>query len=630
MYLMEINLMKNIPNSLNIIFHDFFNEFEEKLREIIASSVILSLTEPIVDLTISFSNIENPDEVKKFVATLNFPQNEIDSLRRLFDNPFQTSFSYGFEDKEIVFIQLEKTSPLLKASNNSGLKGLILHEILHSVQRQRGLEVRLKNSLVFSLDLFQELAAIIPSGSFNRDELVEFLKQISQVALLTLKDVYANVEMIKRGLCTPLLDFFLTELGFEENSPINPPIFHTPFKKGEISIKNLNEFAIAFNYTISLIPAWLPNMVLETDSIDYKRSRELKSFIFNSYYTNPSLITREMWHIENIFLTSFSFSKSFHLKWFGAIFNLALEYLLGEDFVFYHLSKAVELIEVIYDSLGLTERKGLAIIPILKAAYIHKKEYPAGIQQKNIDDLESMLKVYSIDQEELSELEENLEEIINDEEGHFGHFFEDLLHVTIMVLTRDFRREIMVGNLELLNDFSRTILTILQAINYLGDACNEKYYHMVRLTTKRLLRSENIFKQKKLALYLEVFTKQEIFSSEIDPSPFEVEELLFNYDFFEIPITNATTDLGMSFIQSAKAVLNRVAITDSDFPLLISQFINVLLVDKTLEQEEKDQLNMILVSSLIATAGVPFTMIQPVLEQFIGHANSNNDKEEKK
>lgn len=449
--------------------------------------------------------------------------------------------------------------------------------------------------------------------------MVEFLKQISQVALLTLKDVYANVEMIKRGLCAPLLDFFLTELGYEENALINPPVFHTPFKKGEIRIKNLDEFAKAFNYTISLIPAWLPNMVIETDSIDYKRSRELKSFIFNNYYTNPSLITREMWHIENIFLTSFSFSKSFHLKWFGAIFNLALEYLLGEDFVFYHLSKAVELIEAIYDSLGLAERKELAIIPILKAAYIHKKEYPAGIQQKNIEDLESMLKVYSIDKEEISELEESLEEIINNKDGHFGHFFENLLHVSIMVLTRDFRREIMVGNFGFLNDFSRAILTILQAINYLGDACDEKYYHTVRLNTKRLLRSGNIFKQKKLVLNLEVFTKQDIYSSEIDPSPFEVEELLFNYDFFEIPITNTTADLGISFIQSAKAVLNRVAITDPDFPLLTSQFINILLADKNLKQEETDQLNMILVSSLIATAGVPFTMIQPVLGEFIGH-----------
>ena len=397
-----------MPNSLKIITHDFFKEFEKYLKEIITSSVILSLIEPITDFTISFSDITNPEEVRSFIATINIPQSEINSLNGLFDNPFQTSFSYGYQDKEFVFIQLEKTSSLLLTTHKEGLKGLIIHEILHSIQRQRGLEVRLRDSLVFSLDLFQELASIMPPGSFKKEDLVNFLKQISQVALLTLKDLYVNVEMIKRDFSKSLTDFLSTELGFDEQDLITPPIFDSPFQKGKISITDLNEFAQAFNYTISLIPAWLPSMVLETSSIDYSRTRELKQFIFNKYYINPSMITREMWHIENIFLTSFSFSKNFHLKWFGAIFNLALEYLLGEDFVFYHLSKSAELIEKIYEPINMSERKTLAIVPILKAAYVHKKEYPAGIQQKNIEDLEARMENYSIDAEEISELEEIL------------------------------------------------------------------------------------------------------------------------------------------------------------------------------------------------------------------------------
>ena len=187
-----------------------------------------------------------------------------------------------------------------------------------------------------------------------------------------------------------------------------------------------------------------------------------------------------------------------------------------------------------------------------------------------------------------------------------------------MILTRDLRKQIMVGNMKILNDFGRVILSILQAINYLGDFCDDKYYHSVRLATKRLLRSGDIFKQKKLSLYLENITKQAIYNSEIDPSPLEVNELLFNFDFFEIPITNVTADLGMSFIQSTKTILNKVLITDPEFPLLTSQFIHIILTDKQLNQEISDQLNMILVSSLIATTGVPFTKIQNVLEHFLG------------
>ncbi|UCG00607.1 MAG: hypothetical protein JSW11_13430 [Candidatus Heimdallarchaeota archaeon] len=609
--------MINSGSSLNIVLLDFFKDIEDDLEEILASPMLKTLCEPIIQLTLIFSDIKNKAEVLSYMTKTDLPQEKIDDLKRFFADPFQTSFSYGYKDTEFVFIQLEKESPLLKSVHRNGLIGLIYHEILHSIQRQRGLEVRLRSSLVFSLDFFTNLASIMPPESFDQDELITFLKQISQIALFSLKDIFVNVEMMKRGLSNPLVDFYSVELRIEESEGITPPVLEIPFQKGEIKIKDLNEFAKAFNYTISLIPVWLPAMVLEENSIDYEPSRKLKHYIFNKYYINPSLITREMWHIENIFLTSFSFSKSFHVKWFGAIFNLALEYLLGEDFVFYHLSKAIELIEDIYQEQKDPERQNLAIVPILKASHVHKREYPAGIQQRNVDELEASMKRYAIDQEEISELEETLDEIKQTKDSHFGHFFENLLRVSIMILSRDFRQDVFQGHQTAIKNFGRTILTLLQAINYLGDQCDDKYYHDVRLTVKRLIRSDNVFKQKRLALHLEMITKEAIFVSDLEPSPVEVEELLYNFDFFEIPLNNKFVELGVSFIQNIKTVLKKVPFNDPEFPLLTSQFVSILLSDKDFSIEELDQMNIILVSSLIATTGVPFTSIQPVLENFV-------------
>ncbi|MFX1517861.1 MAG: hypothetical protein ACFFC6_16280, partial [Promethearchaeota archaeon] len=587
-----------------------------------------SLCERIRSLTLIFSDIKTTKEVISYITKMDLPQEKIGELKRFFEDPFQTSFSYGYKDKEFVFIRLEESCLLLESNHKNGLIGLILHEIFHSIQRQRGLEVRLKTSLVFSLEFFTELASIMPPESFDQDELVTFLTQVSQVALFALKDIYVNVEMMKRDLSTPLIDFYNVELRLEDSEKITPPVLEIPFQKGEIKIKDLNEFAKAFNYTISLIPVWLPTMVLEENSIDYDPSRKLKHHIFNKYYINPSLITREMWHFENIFLTSFSFSKSFHLKWFGAIFNLALEYLLGEDFVFYHLSKAIELIEDIYQGQKDPERQQIAIVPILKASHVHKREYPAGIQQKNVDELEAAMKHYTIEQEEIRELEETLDEIKETEDSHFGHFFENLLQLSIMFLAQDFRQDIFHGHQTPIRDFGRAILTLLQAINYLGDQCDEEYYHAVRLTVKRLLRSDNVFKQKQLALHLEIITKEEIFVSDLEPSPAEAEELLYNFDFFEIPLNNIYVDLGMSFLKNIKTVLKKVPFNDPDFPLLTSQFLHIILSDKKLSIEESDQINMILVSSLIATTGVPFTVIQPVLEHFVASSHSEPEDEE--
>ncbi|MFX0174155.1 MAG: hypothetical protein ACFE9L_19920, partial [Candidatus Hodarchaeota archaeon] len=388
--------MENLTLSPKIILLDFFKEIESDLEEILNSPMIHSFCEHISDLTIVFSDIKNIPEVIEFLSKIDLPHEEINGLRKFFEDPFQTSFSYGYNNREFVFIRLEKESQLLNKAHQNGLTGLVLHEILHSVQRQRGLEVILRDSLVFSLDFFTELASIVPPDIFDQEELIAFLKLISQVALFTLKDIYVNVEMIKRGMVDLLILFYSLELNLDRPESVINPEFETPFEKGKISIKDLDKFAKAFNYTISLIPVWLPMMVLETDAKDYQSSRKLKHFIFNDYYVNPSLITREMWHVENIFLTNFSFSKSFHKKWFGTVFNLALEYLLGEDFVFYHLSKATELVEEIYEEIQDSERKTLAMTPILKAAYVHMKEYPAGIQQRNIDELSSVMKQYDI------------------------------------------------------------------------------------------------------------------------------------------------------------------------------------------------------------------------------------------
>lgn len=610
--------MENLAQSPKIILLDFFKEIESNLEEVLNFPMINSFCEHIADLTLVFSDINNVREVTNFISKSNLPTEEISGLKNFFENPFQTSFSYGYKNREFVFIRLEKTSQLLNRACRDGLNGLILHELLHSVQRQRGLEVRLSNSLVFSLDFFTELASVVPPDIFNQEDLITFLKQISQVALFALKDIYVNVEMIKRGMGDLLIDFYRIELRLDEPEFVSPPDFDTPFQKGRISIKDLDAFAKAFNYTISLIPVWLPMMVFEADAKDYESSRTLKHFIFNSYYINPSLITREMWHIENIFLTNFSFSKSFHMKWFGAIFNLALEYLLGEDFVFYHLSKATELIEEIYGEKIDSERRSFAMVPILKAAYVHMKEYPVGIQQRNIDELSAGMKRYTIDQEEILELEESLNEIIQDEGSHVGHFFQNLLHLSIMILSKDFREEVVHGHQKSIKSFGRAILTLLQALNYLGDECDDVYYHSVRLTTKQLIRSDNLFKQKKLAIHLEMVAKEAIFTSDIEPSPSEVEELLFNFDFFEVPLTNMFIDLGISFIHNIKIVMKKVPLNDPEFPLLVSQFISVLLGEKELKVEEQDQTNMILVSSLISTSGVPFDMIQPVLKHFMG------------
>ncbi len=610
--------MERIVNRPKLVFLDFLRSYESDIMVKLSNPVIDSFCQHIEDMTIIFSDINNSKQVTNFLRSLNLPEKQLKDLNSFFQSDFQTSFSYGFEEKEFVFIQLETDTPLLDPKNTNGFLGLLLHEILHSIQRQRGLEIRLTASLTKTLTLFKDLAELIPPEAFPQEEVYKFLTDISQMALYCLKDIYVNVEMMKRGLSDSLLEYYMIEIGYEDKTAIiTPPGFGDPFVKGKIRTDDLREFARAFNYTVSLIPIWLPSMVLEVDSRNYKPSRNLKHYIFEKYYVNPSLITREMWHLENIFLTNFSFSHGFHLKWFGAIFNLALEYILGEDFVFYHLSKATELIERVFENKKEDEeardRLNAAIIPILKAAYMHGQQYPAGIQKHNLEALNSMIKSYKVDKEEIAELEESINE---SEDLTHAHFFENLIQLSIMILTQDLR-EVVFSKLKPDIDLARAILSLLQAINYLGDECDEEYYHIIRLLLKQLIRCESEFKQKQLAIKLEIAAKQEIYTSESEPTISEIEEMSFNLDFFEVPLTNNTIELGVAFIRGIKLVLSKVPYTDPEFPVLIAQFAAVQLADAKIDEEEEEQINMILVSSLVAVRNVPFSKIQRVMTFFL-------------
>ena len=603
-------------NGCKIVLLDFFQENKEIIANELDTEELKFFLESLSDLTIIFSDIKKTEELKQYLKTLTIPDDHLNALLPFFDGAFQSSFSWGFEDKEFVFIRLEESTNLLQPSNLKGFQGLIIHEVLHGVQRQRGLEIRLRDSLDFTVEFFTQLADVIPPEKYKREEIITFLKEISQVALFSLKDIFVNVELIKRGLAELLITFYRSDIGIDEKFDITPPHYETEFKKGTIRIKDLKAFANAITYTLALIPVWLPFMVLETDSKHYSTSRELKHFIFDKYYINPSFITREMWHIENIFLTSFSFSKSFHRKWYGAIFNLTLEYLLGEDFVYYHLFKASELVEVLYQGSENEERRNLALIPILKAAYVYKEEQLTGIQENNIAFLKEKLSEYQVNDEEIKELEESY----NDPEVPgmtFEKVFENLIKLSIMVISRDLRLDIFSEENTYFKDYSRTILSLLQAISYLGEKCDDGYYHTVRLAIKRLLRTDNMLKKKRFVLRLENFAQNTIFQSDLEPTQQEIDELIFNYDFFEIPLNNLFIGLGMSFIQNIKNVMQKVPIDDPEFAFLTAQFVNMYLGNINLPPEEEEHLNLSYVSCLISMKEIPFNMTQAMLTAFL-------------
>ena len=59
--------MINPVSSLNIVLLDFFKDIEDELADILTSPTLQTLCEPIISLTLIFSDIKNPKEVMDIV-----------------------------------------------------------------------------------------------------------------------------------------------------------------------------------------------------------------------------------------------------------------------------------------------------------------------------------------------------------------------------------------------------------------------------------------------------------------------------------------------------------------------------------------------------------------------------------
>ena len=100
--------------------------------------------------------------LKFLLKNEDMPEIEFDEfLSRLI--PETTSFSWGYGSIEFIFIIFDQTDYHLLDSQPA-LIGLLIHEIIHGIQRQRGLEDDLQRSLLFTMDLFEELALMIPAN----------------------------------------------------------------------------------------------------------------------------------------------------------------------------------------------------------------------------------------------------------------------------------------------------------------------------------------------------------------------------------------------------------------------------------------------------------------------------------
>ena len=252
-----------------------------------------------IDTIIQNHQFTNAEDLKTF-----------ESLRKNLSQT-TTSFSWGYQEVELVFIIFTQDNPEFLIEPLA-LIGLIIHELLHGCERQRGLEDDLKRSLAISLDTFKGFAKILSATKFKEEDLIELFKSIGETAVYVLKDLYVDREAIERGYGTEILEQYKStfNLNDEFESTTNLPEITLDLKQIDPNDINLEEFKIAFIILLGLIPTWL-SFIRISKGYQREQALELRNFIDDTY-EKVSIISERFHHLENLYLTEFAFTRRFH------------------------------------------------------------------------------------------------------------------------------------------------------------------------------------------------------------------------------------------------------------------------------------------------------------------------------
>ncbi len=213
----------------------------------------------------------------------------------------KVSFSFRFKDREMIIIYMDK----ILAKNEDSLIGLLLHEISHINQINKGTYKKIYEDYEKienkSFHLFEKL-------DYDKKELNWLFHDISTIAILTLKDIYANNELINKKLTKYLIAYYKLEF----DKKICPrPVFYGNLK--DAAKYDLDLMRLVFEFELSLISVVLP--LYKT-----KKAHELVRYLSRCYEVNINAVSKKCHELIILYFRDFR-KKNFNEEFLNAVFR---------------------------------------------------------------------------------------------------------------------------------------------------------------------------------------------------------------------------------------------------------------------------------------------------------------------
>ncbi|MDO8555783.1 MAG: hypothetical protein Q7R96_01245 [Nanoarchaeota archaeon] len=223
----------------------------------------------------------------------------------------RTSFSYHYRNKDFLVFYLTSTKKHFM-HDKTYIKGLLLHEITHSIHFKKHLYTTIHKS--FSTYYLKKLSKIRLATTKKN-----IMIAVGQQACLLLKDWYVNTELIRKGYAATLIDYYLKDFTHTKTCP--QPLFYKKLRKAVQKNPEilLNTFAFEFALFSFLTPLI---------SIHTPKALKLKQHIEQCYNFNLEELERKLQPLLGLYEEHFNTGITFQEKFFTLIFDKALELLL--------------------------------------------------------------------------------------------------------------------------------------------------------------------------------------------------------------------------------------------------------------------------------------------------------------
>ncbi len=267
---------------------------EERVREVVEK---LDHTE---DISVTVVAVADADECGAVLDEIDVADEEA-FLRNCEDA--DTSISYRAADEEFVLIKADK--PFVQ-ENASALRGLLAHEMMHTVQRRQGIEQDIET---VARSHEEEAITRLRDLGMDDQEIGGFIRTVFQTAIFALKDLYANTELIQQSFVADLEEYYHHMLGIDEFCPA--PDFY-----GEEA--ELYEVQEAIAFELGLLPAWLPFEALSRPEADRLRHR-----IQDCYEQDLPQVSYHIHDIRDLYHDQYNQRDEFKNRFFQEIFTSA-------------------------------------------------------------------------------------------------------------------------------------------------------------------------------------------------------------------------------------------------------------------------------------------------------------------